>query len=255
MPSTVLSLDHMPQRFNLLSVIVPVYNEASTITEVIERVVAAELPIEKEIIVVDDGSTDNTVDVLRAGTSHVIHTHVSPTNSGKGSAVRIGLGLAKGDVIIIQDADLELDPNEYGRLLAPILAHRAKVVYGSRFLEGNSIPFPRRVANKVLTAITNFLFNTKLTDMETAYKVLTREVVASMHLTSTGFEIEPELTAKISIGGFQITEVPVSYRPRTVNEGKKIRWHDGLKAILTLIKCRFANQTRDDDAGASGTGG
>lgn len=233
----------MSKPFKLLSVIIPVYNEESTITEVIERVASVELPIEKEIIVVDDGSTDNTVEVLRAGNTHLIHTHVSPTNSGKGSAVRIGIGLAKGDVMIIQDADLELDPNEYGRLIAPILSGQAKVVYGSRFLDGNSIPFTRRVANKILTLITNLLFGTRLTDMETAYKVFTSEIVGTLNLTSTGFEIEPELTAKIARRGFKIVEVPISYQPRTVTEGKKIRWYDGLKAIFTLLKCRLAHQT------------
>lgn len=235
----------MTKPLQLLSVIIPVYNEESTITEVIERVAAVELPIGKEIIVIDDGSTDNTVDVLRTGSSHLIHTHVSPTNAGKGSAVRIGLGLAKGDVMIIQDADLELDPNEYGRLIAPIISGDAKVVYGSRFLDGNTIPFARRCANKVLTSFTNLLFGTRLTDMETAYKVFTREVAASVELTATGFEIEPELTAKIALQGFTIKEVAISYRPRTVNEGKKIRWHDGLKAIITLVKCRFSKVSRE----------
>lgn len=230
----------MTTPFKLLSVIIPVYNEESTITEVIERVTAVELPLEKELIVIDDGSTDNTVDVLRSGSSHLIHTHVSPTNAGKGAAVRIGLSLAKGDVIIIQDADLELDPSEYGRLLAPIVAGEAKVVYGSRFLDGNTIPFSRRLANRILTSLTNVLFGTSLTDMETAYKVFTREVASSLDLSARGFEIEPEITARIARQGITIKEIPISYRPRTVNEGKKIRWHDGLKAIATLIKCRFS---------------
>jgi dolichol-phosphate mannosyltransferase len=232
----------MTKPFKLLSVIIPVYNEESTIAEVIEKVTAVELPVKKEIIVVDDGSTDNTVGVLRAGSSHLIHTHVSPVNSGKGAAVRIGLGIAKGDVVIIQDADLELDPNEYGRLIGPILAEEAKVVYGSRFLDSNKIPMSRRFANQVLTSITNILFGTRLTDMETAYKVFTLEVVASLNLTATGFEIEPEITAQIALNGFAIREVPISYRPRTVDEGKKIRWQDGLKAIRMLVRCRIEGQ-------------
>ncbi|HKX83451.1 MAG TPA: glycosyltransferase family 2 protein [Pyrinomonadaceae bacterium] len=232
----------MTKPFKLLSVIIPAYNEESTIAEVIERVASVDLPIEKEIIVIDDGSTDNTADVLRKGSSHLLHTHLSLTNSGKGSAVWIGIGLAKGDVIIIQDADLELDPNEYGHLLAPILKGDAKVVYGSRFLDGNSaIPYSRRFANKLLTNVTNILYGTKLTDMETAYKVFTRDVADTLNLTSTGFEIEPELTAKMTRNGFKISEVAISYRPRSVNEGKKIRWYDGLKAISTLVRCRFSS--------------
>jgi glycosyltransferase involved in cell wall biosynthesis len=229
----------MPESYKLLSVIIPVYNEKTTISEVIEKVWAVELPIEKEIIVVDDGSTDGTVEVLQSNSIKLKHTYLTPINIGKGAAVRIGLTLARGEIILIQDADLELDPNEYKQLIEPILDGKTAVVYGSRFLGENRVAPLRRFANYFLTFTTNLLFGTKLTDMETAYKVFTSEVAAKLSLEANRFEIEPEITAQIARQGYKITEVPISYNPRTKSEGKKINWKDGFKALWTLFRYRL----------------
>lgn len=225
----------------LLSIIIPVYNEESTVAEVIRRVASVELPMSKEIIVVDDGSTDGTARALRELGGVITKLHSSSSNLGKGAAVRHGLSLVSGSIVLIQDADLELNPDEYASLLGPILEGKTSVVYGSRFLNaGNRIRVSRRLANWVLTKIANILYRTDLTDMETAYKVFRSDVARQLTLRSTGFEFEPEITARIARAGFQITEVPVSYSPRTRSEGKKIRWRDGLKAIYVLIKCRLS---------------
>jgi len=234
----------MSSKYKLLSVIIPVYNESSTIAEVIEKVSNVALAIEKEIIVVDDGSTDGTVEALEQSREKVTHAYLTPVNIGKGAAVRIGLTMAKGDIILIQDADLELDPNEFCDLIKPILDGRTSVVYGSRFLKQNAVPRIRQLANYVLTRTTNLFFRTKLTDMETAYKVFTREAADKLRLTSNRFEIEPEITAQLAILGYDIVEVPISYRPRTSLEGKKIKWKDGVKAFWTLVKFRFLNRWR-----------
>jgi glycosyltransferase involved in cell wall biosynthesis len=229
----------MSATYKLLSVIIPVYNERTTISEVIEKVSAVDLPIEKEIIVVDDGSTDGTLESLESSREKITNTYLTPVNIGKGAAVRIGLTLVRGDIILIQDADLELDPNEYQQLLRPIFDGKTSVVYGSRFLGANRVSPLRRFANYFLTFTTNLFFRTNLTDMETAYKVFTSEVAASLKLEANQFEIEPEITAQIAKNGFKIMEVPISYRPRTKFEGKKIKWKDGLKALWTLVKYRF----------------
>lgn len=231
----------MPQPYKLLSVIIPVYNEKTTITEVIEKVSSLDLPIEKEIIVVDDGSTDGTVEVLQLSRDKVKTTHLAPVNLGKGAAIRIGLTLINGDIVLIQDADLELDPNEFLQLIRPILEEKTSVVYGSRFLKKNPVPFSRYLANYFLTSTTNLLFGTRLTDMETAYKVFTREVANELSLKSNRFDIEPEITAQIALKGYEIFEVPISYIPRTKYEGKKIKWRDGVKGLWTLLKYWFLN--------------
>jgi glycosyltransferase involved in cell wall biosynthesis len=228
-----------------LSVIIPVYNEEQTIDEVIARVSAVDLPgVEKEFVIANDGSTDRTRGIIDAHawpSTVQVHVYHSPINLGKGAAVRIGLAFATGDILLVQDADLELDPAEYGLLIAPLTANTADVVYGSRFLGANRrIPGRTRAANRFLTMLTNILYGAKLTDMETAYKVMKREALAGIRLRTVGFDIEPELTAKLLLAGRRIAEVPITYKPRTTAEGKKMRWIDGVDAIYTLLKCRFA---------------
>jgi glycosyltransferase involved in cell wall biosynthesis len=229
-----------------LSIVIPVYNEQDTIGEVIERVRAVDLgSITKEIIISDDGSTDGSPEVIRehcADCTELLKVHTSPINLGKGAAVRLGFSYATGDVVLIQDADLELDPNEYLRILEPIITGHAEVVYGSRFLRSsNKIPRRTRLANRFLTILTNLLFGARLSDMETAYKAFRREIIANIQLRCVRFDFEPEITAKLLLAGHRIHEVPVSYNPRTADEGKKISWVDGFEAVYTLLRCRFSN--------------
>ena len=224
--------------------IIPVYNEEQTIHEVLERVAAVDIGgIEKEIVIANDGSTDSTkrvIDDRRLPPHLPVHVYHSPINLGKGAAVRMGLAFATGDILLVQDADLELDPNEYTQLIAPLLDGRADVVYGSRFLNPTSrVPFKSRAANRFLTMLTNLLFGGRLTDMETAYKVIRREALQGIRLRTVGFDIEPEITARLLRAGRRIVEVPISYNPRTADEGKKMRFIDGVDAIYTLLKCRF----------------
>jgi len=236
----------LAERRTLVSVIVPVYNEAQTVRELIARVRAVDLGpgVTREIIAVDDASTDGTIASLRAeeaadpGTYVIAHPH----NRGKGAAVRTGLAAARGDIIIIQDADLEYDPRDYPVLLRPILEGRGQVVYGSRFLgEHKAMYFWHTVGNKSLTLITNILFDTTLTDMETCYKVFTAEVARSLRLTSERWGIDPEITAKILKQGHRIYEVPISYNGREFWEGKKISWKDGFHILFTLLRYRVSN--------------
>ncbi len=227
-----------------LSVVIPVYNEQETIGQVIDRVRCVDLgAIEKEIIVSDDGSTDGSAEVLAEYVSdfpRLVTVHTSLINLGKGAAVRLGMACATGDIIIIQDADLELDPSEYGRIIAPIAAGQWDVVYGSRFLKKpKGIRLCTRLANRFLTMLTNVLYRARLTDMETAYKAFRREVVEGLHLRCVRFDFEPEITAKLLLAGYQIHEVPIGYTPRTQDEGKKICVINGIEAILTLFRCRF----------------
>jgi len=228
-----------------LSIVIPVYNEEQTIGEVVERVWAADLgDIEREVIIANDGSTDRTCQALDASrwiADPRVKRYDCPINLGKGAAVRLGLAFATGDILLIQDADLELDPNEYGRLLAPILEGRTRIVYGSRFLTPSQrIALRRRLANRLLTTLTNVLFGARLTDMETAYKVFRRDVLDGIRLRSVGFDFEPEITARFLRAGHRILEVPIRYNPRRADEGKKIRWIDGVDAVYALLKCRFA---------------
>lgn len=222
-----------------VSVIIPVYNEESTVGEVIERVDAVD--VDKEIIVVDDGSTDRTGQILRRHASKLRHIHDARANLGKGAAIRAGLTYAGGDVVLIQDADLELDPTEWSRLLAPISAGETEVVYGSRFLQPNRVRLRTRLANRLIVLATNLLYDSRLTDTYTAYKVFRTEVIRGLRLTSHGFEIEAEITAKLLRLGHRIVEVPISYRPRSEAEGKKIRWRDGLVALWTLLRYRASD--------------
>ena len=225
-----------------LSVIIPVYNEAKTISELIHRVMATGLA--DEILVVDDGSTDGTREILTklvgSGTVKAIY---HDSNQGKGKAVRTGFQNASGDLFIIQDADLEYDPREYPILLRPIQEGIADVVYGSRFLGAGRRPalFWNMIANKILTLVTNILYNNILTDMETGYKLFRREVVENMTLHAHGFEFEPEFTAKILKSKVRIYEVPITFNPRDYSEGKKIKMKDAFIAMWTLIKYRIVD--------------
>lgn len=233
-----------PHPYRKLSVVIPVYNEQSTIKEVIDRVLAVDLaPLAKEIIISDDGSTDSSTEIIereRLAHSDIIKVHASLINLGKGAAVRFGFKYVSGDVVIIQDADLELNPAEYVNLLQPILDGRTDVVYGSRFKGKNkNIPLKTRLANRFLTSLTNLLYGSHLTDMATAYKVFKTEVIKNIPLNCVGFEIDPEITAKLLKSGFVIYEVPIGYNPRTPEEGKKVSWRDGVEHIYTLLKYRF----------------
>ena len=228
-----------------LSIIIPVYNEASTISEVIHQVLSVDLPdVEKEIIVVDDGSTDATADILKEEKERNTKTltiYTSQRNFGKGMAIRTGLKHVTGDIVLIQDADLELDPQEYLSLLEPIRSGRASVVYGSRFLNSaTGVPWQSRLAGALLSSLTNLLYRSRLTDEATAYKVFKARALRDLDLHSVGFEFCPEVTAKLLKRGYTIVEKPVTYRPRSAAEGKKIRFlRDGGLAVYTLLRYRF----------------
>jgi glycosyltransferase involved in cell wall biosynthesis len=213
-----------------LTVVVPVYNEEGSVAELVARVRA--VPVDKEIIAVDDHSRDRTLAVLNRLDGIRVAAH--PVNRGKGAAVRTGLALATGDVVVIQDADLEYDPQDYPALLRPFADPRVDAVYGSRFRGGGSFLLLSKLANYFLTFLTNALFGGRVTDMETCYKLVRRPLFQSLDLSANRFEIEPEITAKLLRKGCRIAEVPISYRARTA--GKKIGPADGLKACLALAK-------------------
>jgi len=223
----------------LVSVVMPVYNEQDTIEEIIRRVMA--VPLRVELVVVDDCSTDGTRDILQALQRQLGFTLVlQPKNGGKGSALRAGFTRVTGQIVLVQDADLEYSPEEYPSLIELICAGRADVVYGSRFLGRHRVfLFTHYLGNKLLTFMTNVLYNTILTDMETCFKVMRTEVLRSFSLKSNGFGIEPELTAKIFKRGYRVYEVPITYDGRGYSEGKKITWRDGFVALWVLLKYRF----------------
>jgi glycosyltransferase involved in cell wall biosynthesis len=226
----------------LLSIIVPVYNEAATVRSVVERLLAIDLPVAREIVVVNDGSTDGTRGVLDGipsvpGVLRIVH---APVNGGKGRAIRTGFEQAHGTIVAIQDADLELDPAQLKDLVAPILAGDAQVVYGSRFLAGlPSAPWVTIAANKLLTAVTNILYGARITDMETCYKIMRSDVARGLNLKANRFDIEPEITAKVLRQGLNIVERPVRFEPRSRAQGKKIGWRDGVDALRVLARHRF----------------
>ena len=223
----------------LLSVVMPCYNERTTIREIVQRVLA--VPIRTELIVVDDGSTDGTREILgELAREFPIKLILQPANGGKGAALRRGFEDVTGDVVVIQDADLEYSPEEFPQLIELICDGRADVVYGSRFLGRHRVfLFTHYAGNRFLTLVTNVLYNTMLSDMETCYKVMRTDVLRSLTLQSDGFGIEPELTAKIFKRQYRVYEVPITYDGRGYDEGKKITWRDGIVALWVLIKYRF----------------
>jgi glycosyltransferase involved in cell wall biosynthesis len=237
-----------------LTIIIPLYNESKTIAELLRRVKEADIKdVEKEIIVIDDGSTDNSADIFKKikGVRLIRHKR----NLGKGAAVRTGIKYSTGDIIIIQDADLEYDPNEYYKLIKPIIDKKLKVVYGSRFLKLEQkkrlirLGFKKHkgaylmffLGGRIVTWATKILFFTNLTDAPTCYKVFDSKLIKSIKIKSNKFDWEPEITAKLLKRGIKIREIPISYYPRSVKEGKKINWKDGIQAVWTLLKYRFVN--------------
>lgn len=243
------------------SVLMPVYNEAKTLRTVVAQVmslkeieldvmsISSDTPLEhvrleQEIVAVDDGSSDGSLEILRVLESEgSLKVVVHERNLGKGAAIRTAMQHASGEIFLIQDADLEYDPRDYPRLLQPIVEDRTKVVYGSRFLGGprKAMLFRNMLGNKLLTLLTNLLYDSILTDMETCYKVFRREVLDGVPLHARRFELEPEITAKILKRGYRIYEVPIGYTGREYDEGKNITWHDGFPAIWALIKYRFVD--------------
>lgn len=229
-----------------LSIVIPVYNERATLEEIVSRVLAADAGMEKELVLVDDCSTDGTRELYprlrqqHPGAAMQILMH--DRNRGKGAALRTGFAHAAGDIVLVQDADLEYDPRDYPSLLAPIVEGKADVVYGSRFVGGDAhrvLFFWHMLGNRFLTLLSNAFTNLNLTDMETCYKVFRADVLKKIQIRSDRFEFEPEITAKVARGGFRVYEVGISYAGRDYAEGKKITWVDGVKAILAIVRYRF----------------
>jgi glycosyltransferase involved in cell wall biosynthesis len=229
--------------YGTLTVIMPVYNERATVAEIIRRMRAVELPVVLQVIVVDDGSSDGTDKVLKALEDSTVRVFTHPENQGKGAAIRTAMAAARGDLILIQDADLEYDPDDWPRLLEPVLKGKARIVYGSRFTGERKNMLPLHwFGNRVLSLVTNILYSSTLSDMETCYKLFDAQVLEGMTIVSNRFEFEPEITAKVLRRGHRIYEVPISYAGREPHEGKKITWRDGFSALSALIRFRFTKE-------------
>jgi len=225
-----------------LSVLVPVFNERSTVAEAIRRVRAVDVGLDVEVIVVDDGSEDGTDKVLAALTDSTVRVLTHDVNQGKGAAIRTALAAASGDLVLVQDADREYDPADWPRLIDPIVRHKALVVYGSRFTGERKNMLPLHwMGNRLLSLVTNILYSSTLSDMETCYKLFDRRVLEGITIRSDRFDFEPEITAKVLRRGYRIYEVPVSYAGREPDEGKKITWRDGFGAMRALVKFRFTS--------------
>jgi glycosyltransferase involved in cell wall biosynthesis len=233
-----------PQRtYGSLTVITPVFNERATVAEVIRRMRAVELPLTVDIIVVDDGSSDGSDKVLGALQDSTVRVIQHAQNQGKGAAIRTGLAEARGDLVLIQDADLEYDPADWPRLLEPILRGKAQVVYGSRFTGERKNMLPLHwLGNRFLSLVTNVLYSSTLSDMETCYKLFDARVLEGLTIRSNRFDFEPEITAKMLRRGHRIYEVPISYAGREPDEGKKITWRDGISALRALVRFRFTKE-------------
>ncbi len=227
-----------------LSIVIPVYNEQATLAQVVEQVRAVEIDLEKEIIVVDDASTDATAEVLATLAADGIHVERHERNRGKGAALRTGFAAVTGDIVLVQDADLEYDPQDYPRLLAPILDDKADVVFGSRFTGGDShrvLYFWHSLGNRLLTLLSNMLTNLNLTDMEVCYKVFRAGLLERLTLRENRFGFEPEFTAKVARLRCRIYEVGIAYHGRTYEQGKKIGWRDGVRALWCILKYRVVD--------------
>jgi glycosyltransferase involved in cell wall biosynthesis len=232
--------DEATRTYRLLSVIVPVFNERVTVAEIIRRIRAVEVPVDVEVIVVDDGSSDGTDKVLSALGDSTVRVLTHTVNQGKGAAIRTGMAAARGDLLLVQDADLEYDPEDWPALLEPILRGKSQVVYGSRFTGQRKNMLPLHwIGNRFLSLVTNVLYSSTMSDMETCYKLFDRRVLEGITIESDKFDFEPEITAKVLRRGYRIYEVPISYAGREVSEGKKITWRDGVGALRALIKYRF----------------
>lgn len=227
--------------YKTLTVLMPVFNEQATVKEIVARCLLVDLPLTIDLVIVDDGSSDETAKVLATIDDPNVRVLTHMANQGKGAALRTGLAAAKGDLVIIQDADLEYSPSDWHALLAPVIDGKAYVVYGNRFGGGGqNMSGLHRFGNRFLSLVTSLLYTKRLGDMETCYKLFDRRVLEPIHVVSNRFDFEPEITAKVLRQGYDIVEVPISYSGREIHEGKKITWRDGFSAIRALVRFRFA---------------
>jgi|SRR6516162_3864976 glycosyltransferase involved in cell wall biosynthesis len=230
-----------PIEHKTLTVLMPVFNEQATVKEIVSRCLQVELPLAVELVIVNDGSSDDTARVLDDLEDPRVRVLSHRVNKGKGAALRTGLAAAAGDLVIVQDADLEYDPADWRTLLEPVLDGTALVVYGNRFAgHGQRMSGLHRIGNRFLSLVTSVLYATRLSDMETCYKLFDRRVIAPIHVVSDRFDFEPEITAKVLRQGYEIVEVPISYAGREFHEGKKITWRDGFGALRALVRFRFS---------------